>query len=73
MIKIFKPLPPPASEFARRGTTNGRAKLTENDVRMIRLLVTEGHMTCHDAGRKYELSKQAVSLIVRRKRWGHVQ
>lgn len=62
----------PASEFSRPGVANGRAKLTEDDVRMIRRLVGEGQLTCRAAGRKYDISGQAISLIVRGKRWAHV-
>lgn len=64
--------PPPASEFARPGELNGRAKLTEDDVRLMRRLVADG-MRGKLAAEKFDVSCPLVSLICARKRWAHVQ
>jgi len=63
---------PPASEFARPGEDNGRAKLTEDDVRLMRRLVADG-MSGKLAAEKFDVSCPLVSLICARKRWAHVQ
>ena len=63
---------PPASEFSRLGELNGRAKLTEDDVRLMRRLVADG-MSGKLAAEKFDVSCPLVSLIVARKRWAHVQ
>ena len=64
--------PPPASEFARPGELNGRAKLNADDVRLMRRLVSDG-MSGKLAAEKFDVSCPLVSLIVARKRWVHVQ
>ena len=54
-----------------RGSSAGRALVTEVDVVEIRRLA-EGGMCYHDIGPSYGLSKQAVGSIVRRQSWRHV-
>jgi hypothetical protein len=50
-----------------KGVRNGRAKLTEDDIRIIR------SMRPCDAARQFEIDEQYASLIRTRKRWGHVE
>lgn len=56
---------------ARRGEANGRAKLTENDVRAIRARLDAGEET-RTIGSAFGVSSQLVSQIGRRKVWAHV-
>ena len=55
-----------------RGTLNGSAKLTEDDVRRIRKEWMPVHGIYRQLGRKYNISDQMVSMIVKRKAWVHV-
>jgi hypothetical protein len=56
---------------ARRGEANGRAKLTEGNVREIRDRLAAGEKT-RDIGAAFGVSSHLVSLIGRRKVWAHV-
>jgi hypothetical protein len=60
-----------AGHAAVYGEANGMAKLTEEDVRVIRLLYDQGYVQSVIA-RDYELTQQQVSAIVRRTAWAHV-
>ena len=53
------------------GRENGRAKLTESDVREIRRRYGEGE-TQVSLGSHYGLDNAHISRIVRRKAWAHV-
>jgi len=48
-----------------------RAKVTEDDVREIRKLVSGG-MMMKDAAVIYQISPCAISNIIHRHRWAHV-
>lgn len=52
----------------RFGAEHGNAKLTENDVRAIRLELD----SCYKIGRKYGISPMQVSRIKRRLVWTHI-
>jgi len=54
-----------------RGEKNGRAILSEDDVREIRRLAAAG-MTGADLGRRFGVVKEAIYDILKRKRWSHV-
>jgi len=54
-----------------KGSRNGRAKLTEENVREIRRSVATGTTQAHLA-RQYDLDKSTISDIVRRRIWKHV-
>lgn len=54
-----------------RGSFNGWAKLTEDDVRAIKARRRSG-MTGVEAGRPFGASKYTVSLIMKGKQWAHV-
>jgi hypothetical protein len=60
-----------AGHAAVYGEANGMAKLTAEDVRVIRLLYGQGYVQSVIA-RDYELTQQQVSAIVRRTAWAHV-
>jgi predicted DNA-binding protein (UPF0251 family) len=55
----------------RRGERHPRAKLTEDDVRLIRALGAEG-MTQRGLAAKFEVSKHAIEAILTRQSWRHV-
>lgn len=52
------------------GEKNSQAKLTADKVRAIRRLA--GSHSCASIARRYGISHSSVSMIVARKRWGHV-
>lgn len=54
------------------GVRNGRAKLTEDDVREIRECIREGDSQRHVAQR-FGVSQVLVGLIARRKSWRNVE
>lgn len=60
-------------ERIRRGSLNGRAKLTEDDVRTIRARCTEGGVSQRALAAEYGVSQVKISQIVLRKSWRHVQ
>jgi hypothetical protein len=60
-----------AGHAAVWGEANGKAKLTEADVRELRELYDLGHTQARIA-RTYGLTQQQVSAIVRREAWPHV-
>lgn len=55
-----------------RGVRNGRALLTEDDVREIRRLYAMGNITFADLGRQFGVTYNQVSTIVKRKQWTHI-
>ena len=55
----------------RRGENNHRAKLTEDDVRLIRALSKEG-LSQRVIARKFYVSKRAVEAILTGRTWRHV-
>ena len=62
----------PADKYLnRRGERNHRAKLTEDDVRLIRALGAEG-MTHRGLAAKFEVSKRAIEAVLTGQSWRHV-
>lgn len=55
------------------GERNGRAKLTEGQVRRLREMFSTGKHTYADLGRRYGIEKETVARIVKRKLWKHVE
>jgi len=55
-----------------RGERHGCAKITEKDVVEIRRRAIAGEKQM-DLGRSFGITQAAVSLIVRREHWGHVE
>ena len=55
-----------------RGTTNGAAKLTENQVREIRRLYATGKCSLRELALRFGVHPKTVFMIIRRKGWKHV-
>ena len=55
----------------RRGVKHPRAKLTEDDVRLIRALSKEG-LSQRVIARKFYVSKRAVEAILTGRTWRHL-
>ena len=60
-------------KFIVRGEAHGGAKLTEATVRTIRDLYADGGIAQREIAEQFGIGQNAVSLIVRRKTWAHVQ
>ena len=54
------------------GERNGSAKLTEGQVRSIRLLYRNGERSQADLGRMFGVTQTVIGDLVRRKTWKHV-
>jgi hypothetical protein len=59
--------------YALRGSTNGMAKITEDDVITIITEHKKGHITMTSLAKKYGLTLTNVSYIIKRKTWKHVK
>lgn len=55
----------------RRGTDNGRSKLSEDDIRSIRRQYAEGARQV-DLAAQFRVAQTLISRIVLRKQWAHV-
>jgi hypothetical protein len=62
-----------AAIASKPGILNGRAKITEDDVRNIRLEYAQGGVRQVDLASKYGLAQAVVSMIIRRATWKHVE
>ena len=67
-----KKIPHETGSRARRGSNNGRSKLTENTVREIRNLYDSGAKKISDLTKDYEVSQATIQGIVKRRTWKHV-
>lgn len=56
----------------RRGEANEHAKLTEADVRELRRLHDEEHLSYGALGIRFGISKPQAMRIAKRKKWAHV-
>lgn len=54
------------------GESHGHAKLTENDVLVIRAEYSGGGVAQRDLARRYNVRQQAISRVVTKKTWGHI-
>lgn len=59
-------------EYAPRGNGHGRAKLTEDIVRIARNRYQRGERTITELARDYGVSDTAMGHAVKRKHWKHV-
>lgn len=59
-------------ETFARGERAGGAKLTENDVREIRRLLSDGTMTGTAIAQQFQVDSGTISQIRHRKTWAHV-
>uniref|UniRef100_A0A6M3IFD4 GIY-YIG domain-containing protein n=1 Tax=viral metagenome TaxID=1070528 RepID=A0A6M3IFD4_9ZZZZ len=57
---------------ANRGENNANAKLTEQDVREIMVLLEDGVLSQQQIADRYGVSRETVRLIKRRRTWAHV-
>lgn len=55
-----------------RGEQQGRAKLTESDVRMIIYIYRTGLFTQPEIAAVYDVSQSHISMIVTRRQWKHI-
>lgn len=62
----------PAKLGRFRGSKNGRALLTENQVRRIRTLYENGQGSYRSIGKRFGVGKHVVYAIVRRRAWKNV-
>jgi response regulator of citrate/malate metabolism len=58
-------------ERVPRGSENGNSALTEDDVRQIRHMLSEGH-TQTAVAKHFGISQTTVSCIALRKTWAHL-
>jgi hypothetical protein len=56
----------------RLGSNHGKAKLSEKDVKSIRILHNSGKYTLANLGRIYNVSYQHIKRIVSNKQWTHI-
>lgn len=64
---------PTTPERRARGDRHGRAKVTEADVRAIRLAYANGEASQSQIGARYGITQAVVGRIINRKSWAHVQ
>ena len=57
--------------IAPLGKTNGRAKLTDENVASIRDLISQG-VSQQEIGTRFGVNQTNVSFISRRKNWAHI-
>lgn len=55
------------------GEAHGMARLTEHDVREIRLRFASGEASQTELAARYGMHQSAMSLLINRKTWRHVQ
>lgn len=60
-----------AKQRQQRGSRNGHAKLTEQNVRVIRKLLVGG-VSKPEIGRRFGVDRSVISMISSGKRWRHV-
>lgn len=58
---------------ARRGSSNGQAKLNENEINEIKKLYTLGRYSQSILGNMFGISRSQVGRIVRGERWAHME
>ncbi|WP_238538481.1 hypothetical protein [Nitrolancea hollandica] len=56
-----------------KGQRNGRAKLTDDDVRAIRRIFASGGITRRDLAKQFGVSNVVIGNILSGKSWSHVQ
>ncbi|MGV0580315.1 hypothetical protein ABQE57_17005 [Mycolicibacterium elephantis] len=62
-----------SADAIRRGEKHGRAKLTEIQVREIRRKHASGEFAVKQLAREYGVTHTAISYIIRRVNWAHVE
>ncbi len=56
-----------------KGESNGRAKLTEDQVKQIRMLYIEENLTQREIGKIFNVDHTTVGSIYRNKTWRHIK
>ena len=56
-----------------KGEGNGQAKLTEKDVKQIKIMLQRTDMTQKEISKKFPVDPKAISKIHNNKRWAHVK
>jgi hypothetical protein len=59
-------------ETIARGIRQGLAKLSENDVRMIRAFYTPGVIRIQDLAKMFKVAPSTIWPILKRKTWKHI-
>lgn len=59
-------------EKVLRGSSNGAAKLTDDDVRNIRKLAADG-VKQHEIAKRFNVAQGHISAIVTRSKWAHIE
>lgn len=60
---------PPAPHIAAFGESNGRAKLTWEKVRQMRITYARGGITVTELGRQFGVAPSTVTRVINRKTW----
>lgn len=60
-------------ECVLRGSKNGNSKLSEDQVITIRSRYSAGGITMQSLANKYGVSQPLIGMIIRRKKWKHLQ
>lgn len=55
-----------------KGERNGRAKLSEDDVKAIRQLYAKGNISQQEIANRYNVHQTRISHIISRKHWAHI-
>lgn len=58
--------------YARRGVSNGRSKLDEIQVCMIRSMYNVWGLSIGEVARRWSLPRETVRDIIKRRTWTHV-
>lgn len=56
-----------------RGEIHGMVKLTTSQIIEIRAIYAAGEMNHRELGLRFNVSREAIGVIIRRKRWAHIQ
>lgn len=56
----------------QKGESHGMAKLSENDVRQIRILYSQGNTTHTKLALRFNVSKSQIAFVVNRRSWKHI-
>lgn len=71
-LQVFWGLPTDRSTRAVKGSKNGNSKLTEEQVREIRTLLSQ-NLSCVKIARKFNVGKTTIGFIKQGKFWTHVK
>ena len=71
-LQIFWELETDKSKRSMAGSKNGRAKLTEDQVRQIKSLLSK-NLSCGELGRRFNTGAQAISKIKNGRNWAHIK